>query len=324
MLIDNTARASDNANKLEHLPVSLFATIMGLSGLTIAWSISGWSFSAPVTFVMALVTSLIFVLISALYCKKMLNHPQAVLQELKHPIRINFFPAFSISLMLLSVVWKDYATLSVILWGLGTSVQLGLTLFVMSSWINHGHYTISHVNPSWFIPVVGNIIVPLSGVPLAFYELSWFFFSIGIVFWVILFTVVFYRLFFHEQLPPKLFPMLFILLAPPTVGFVSYTNLNGEVDNFARILYYIGVFLAILLSINVVKFTRLPFFLTSWAYSFPLASLTIATIKMSHLTQNSGLMKVGQLLLVATSVIIAWLVLNTIKAIKANKICVPE
>jgi len=315
---------SEQVSKLEHFPVSLFAVIMGLCGLTIAWSTSGWSFSAPVTLVMALVTSLVFLLICVLYFKKILGHKQAVIQELKHPVRINFFPAFSISLMLLSVVWKDYSSLSLILWAMGTIAQFSLTLFVMSSWINHSHYTISHVNPSWFIPVVGNIIVPISGVHLGFYELSWFFFSIGIVFWGILFTVVFYRLFFHEQLPPKLFPMLFILLAPPTVGFVSYTNLIGGLDNFARILYYIGLFLAILLTINIVKFARLPFFLTSWAYSFPLASLTIATIKLSHLTHNSGLMIFGQWLLFGVTVLIAWLVLNTIKAIKADKICVPE
>jgi tellurite resistance protein len=324
MSITKVVEPAVNSDKLEHFPVSLFAVIMGLSGLTIAWGVSGWSFASSITFVMALSTSLIFLVISALYLKKIFTHKHAVLQELKHPVRINFFPAFSISLMLLSVVWKDYSTLSLILWGLGTIAQFCLTLFVMSSWINHSHYTISHVNPSWFIPVVGNIIVPISGVPLGFHELSWFFFSIGIVFWVILFTVVFYRLFFHEQLPPKLFPMLFILLAPPTVGFVSYTNLIGGIDNFARILYYIGLFLAILLAINIVKFSRLPFFLTSWAYSFPLASLTIATIKMSHLTHNSVLFVFGKLLLVGVTVLIAWLVLNTVKAIKADKICIPE
>lgn len=48
--------------------------------------------------------------------------------------------------------------------------------------------------PAWFIPVVGNIIVPLAGVRFAPAEVSWFFFSIGLVFWIVLLAIVMYRL----------------------------------------------------------------------------------------------------------------------------------
>jgi tellurite resistance protein len=37
-----------------------------------------------------------------------------------------------------------------------------------------------------------------------------------------------YCLFFHELLPARMTPVLFILLAPPSVGFVSYSSLSGE------------------------------------------------------------------------------------------------
>ena len=43
-------------------------------------------------------------------------------------------------------------------------------------------------NP-WFIPVVGNIIVPIAGVDDAPAEVSWFFFSFGLIFWIALFTL---------------------------------------------------------------------------------------------------------------------------------------
>ena len=102
------------------------------------------------------------------------------------------------------------------------------------------------MNPSWFIPIVGNILVPIAGVPLGYTDISWFFFSIGIVFWPVLLTIIFYRIIFHPALPGKLIPTFFILIAPPAVGFLSYMKLTGEMDNFARILYFSGLFFTLL------------------------------------------------------------------------------
>ena len=101
------------------------------------------------------------------------------------------------------------------------------------------------------------------------------------MFWIVLLTIVLYRLFFHEPLPVRLTPTLFILLAPPSVGFIAYIRLTGSVDAFGRILYYTALFLALLLASNAVRFLRSPFFISAWAYSFPLAALTIATLVMS-------------------------------------------
>ena len=194
----------------------------------------------------------------------------------------------------------------------------------MSSWIHHTHYSLSHANPSWFIPVVGNIIVPVTGSHLGYTEISWFFFSIGIVFWVILLTIVMYRLFFHDPLPARLTPMLFILLAPPSVGFVSYTNLIGGIDIFARVLYYIGLFLGILLFSNIIRFIKVPFFISSWAYSFPVAALTIATAKMAGFVPGLFFHVLKFLLLTLVSVLLLWLIIKTLKAIFNKDICLPE
>ena len=79
----------------------------------------------------------------------------------------------------------------------------------------------------------------------------------------------------------RLTPTLFILLAPPSVGFIAYLQLIGSLDAFARILYYTALFLSLLLASNALRFLRIPFFISAWAYSFPLAALTIATLVMS-------------------------------------------
>jgi tellurite resistance protein len=193
----------------------------------------------------------------------------------------------------------------------------------MSSWIHHTRYEIKHANPAWFIPVVGNIIVPVGGVTFAPAEISWFFFSIGLVFWLVLMTIVMYRLFFHEPLPERLTPTLFILIAPPAVGFLAWIRLNhGEIDAFARILYHAALFLTLLLASNAMRFFRLRFFLSTWAYSFPLAAMTIATLTMAQ--QDGLFMPLAVALLAVLSIVLALLTLRTAQGMLRGEICVPE
>ncbi|PJC88140.1 C4-dicarboxylate ABC transporter [Vibrio sp. HA2012] len=315
---------SVNESRLIHFHISFFATVMGLSGLTLAWKAAGQSILPGAYLVLGGFSSLVMLIITAIYLLKAIRYPDAVLSEARHPIRLNFFPAFSISLLLLSVVWEHFTPVSQGLWVTGSVIQLCLTIYVMSSWIHHTHYTLAHANPSWFIPVVGNIIVPITGSHLGYTEISWFFFSIGIVFWIILLTIVMYRLFFHEPLPARLTPMLFILLAPPSVGLVSYTSLVGEIDIFARVLYYIALFLGILLFSNIIRFMKVPFFISSWAYSFPVASLTIATTKMSGFIPGTFFSVLKYLLLALVSVLLFWLIIRTANAIVKKQICLPE
>ncbi|MFX4155809.1 C4-dicarboxylate ABC transporter, partial [Aliarcobacter butzleri] len=76
-------------------------------------------------------------------------------------------------------------------------------------------------NPAWFIPIVGNLIVPLAGVGIVDNTILYFYFSIGIFFWINLFAIILNRIIFHNQFAPKLKPTHFILIAPPAIGFIS-------------------------------------------------------------------------------------------------------
>jgi tellurite resistance protein len=199
-----------------------------------------------------------------------------------------------------------------------------LTLFVLSRWVAQTAFEVQHANPSWFIPVVGNILVPLAAVDHGLNEIAWFFFSIGLVFWLVLQTIVFNRMIFHHPLPAKLAPTFFILMAPPAVGFIAYVRLTGSVDGFARVLLYTGLFTALLLLALFRKFIGIKFFLSWWAYSFPMAALTIATMLMYRMTGFAFFAAVAWTLLVALTAIIAVLVARTLKAIASREICVED
>lgn len=313
--------------RLMYFPISIFAMIMGLSGLTIAYekaeNILAWTIQ-PSLFFLAL-TSLLFLLLALMYVAKFIRHPQAVKQEFKHPIKVHFFPAMSISLILLSIAYYDvHVTTSFWLWFVGAVWHLLLTLTIVTMWIQHTTFDIKHMNPSWFIPAVGNILVPVVGVQHASSEISWLFFSIGAGFWIILLVIFFNRIIFHHPMPEKLLPTLFILIAPPAVGFIAYIKLTGELDAFARMLYYFGLFTLMLLLVQLPLLTKVKFYLSWWAYSFPMAAITIASFLMFHLTQLVFYKWLGGVLLVILSVLILGLLIRTLMAIRRHEICVEE
>ncbi|MES9832909.1 MAG: SLAC1 anion channel family protein [Candidatus Thiodiazotropha sp. DIVDIV] len=313
--------------RLAHFPISFFAMVMGLAGLCIAWEKAQAGFQLPFRIEMALIpfTVLVFIILVVLYGMKLMRHPSQVVKELNHPVKLNFFPAVSISLILISItLLQTQPSISYLLWSIGSALHLGFTLYVMNIWIHHDKFEIHHINPAWFIPVVGNVLVPVAGTAHGHYEISWFFFSIGIVFWMVLFTIIIYRVLFHNPLPDKLMPTFFILIAPPAVGFISYVKLNGGVDNFAHILYYSGLFLTLLLASMAIRFSRLQFFLSWWAYSFPLAAITIASLVMYETTSEIGFAIIGWLLLSVLTLVVTYLFYRTLKAVGGNKICIPE
>lgn len=309
--------------RLEHFPISFFGMAMGLFGLTLALRAGGWTAASAAT---GWVSLAVLILLGALYVAKAVRHPSAVAEEWNHPVRLAFFPAISISVLLLAAFLRDLAPgAAQVVWAVGAAVQGVLTLVVITAWISHRAFGPGQLSPAWFIPAVGNVVVPLAGAPLGHIEISWYFFSVGLVFWLVLLTLVFNRLIFHDPLPGKLRPTLVILVAPPAVAFLAWLQLNGgQIDATARILLDVAYFFTLLVAIQVPALLRLPFALSFWALSFPLAAVTIASFRFAEKTGSAVHSVIGQTLLAVLAVTIAGLLLRTIRAAMAREICQPE
>ncbi|MEJ2578285.1 MAG: SLAC1 anion channel family protein, partial [Kineosporiaceae bacterium] len=274
------APGSQPSAGLAHLPVGVFATVMGIGGTSLAWRWAVPTLHAPTAIADLLAwTALgVFILVSATYLTKVVRHPAAVRAEWRHPVALAFAPTSSIAVLLLATAfWEILPGLSAVLWWVGAAAQLILTLDVLRVWIADQRFQPQHVHPAWFIPVVGNLVVPLAGVRHAGVEVSWFFFSVGAVYWLALLAVVLNRLFVGGELPSALAPTLAVLIAPPAVGALSWHALGGTAhDPFGQILLNVAFFQALLLLTQVRQLARIPFAFPSWALSFPLAGLAAA------------------------------------------------
>lgn len=315
-------------SKLEHMPVSLFATVMGLAGLAIASEQASalWGWGPALGHALTTVSLLVYLFVAGFYGLKLMRYPAAVTQEFNHPIRLSFFPASSIGLILLAVSFLPMApNVSLYFWAIGGAGQLLFTLIILSNWMHHDRFQIQHSNPAWFIPIVGNILVPIAGVPLGYSEVSWFFFSIGLLMWLPLLAVLLNRFFFHPMMPAKLLPTLFIMIAPPAVGFLSWLTLHGgQLDDAGRLLYYFALFNTLLMLTQAKYFLAVPFALPWWAYSFPVAAITVATMHMYQLIGGTFYAVLSMVLYAGLVILLFVLVKNTIKAMRAGKVCAPE
>ena len=312
---------------LEHFPVQLFAIIMGLSGLSIVFAKAYHLVDMPywIYITMLSIDTVLFFGIFITYMFKWLIYPNAVKKEFYHPIKSSFMATISISFLLLSIAYYDFApTISILFWYIGTPLQLLFTLIIMRYWIGN-ELQVVHSNPAWFIPIVGNVLVPVVGVESAPIWVSIFFFALGLFFWLVLFTIFMYRIVFHHPLAKKLIPTLFILIAPPSVGFISYFRItNGSIDVMSMFLYFIALFTLFLLLFMIRMFDVKEFFISWWAYTFPLASITIATL-LIYMVLGTSLAYWGSIILIIlTTAVIGFVTYRTIQECKKEKICIAE
>lgn len=268
---------------VRYFPIALFASVMGVSGVAMSLKLTEniYNFNHLFSNIVAVLATILFLINAVILLYRFIFYFEDIKMDFNHPVKMNFYGTVSISLLLLGTLYIDFNEyLSLITWGLGAIIQAIITLIVLTKLIWHSSFKLPQFNPTWFIPIVGNIVVPLGGVYHVSSELNWIFFGIGITFSIIYMTLSFNRLFFHEPIPAPLMPSLFILLAPPGIGLVSYVKLTGNIDVFAHILYGFVFYLGLLFIIQFKRFFLSPFFVSWWAYLFPSAAVTNATIYM--------------------------------------------
>mgnify|MGYP002740021114 CR=1 FL=1 len=139
-----------------------------------------------------------------------------------------------------------------------------------------------------------------------------------------LFAVLFYRIIFHDQMPQKFIPTLFIVIAPPAMAFLDYVKLTGGFDATAKIMLYVTLFFALLILFMFKSFLRLKFFLSWWAFTFPTAAASIAFLRAFEFNGIKFFLFAGAAGFAILCIFIGIVGFYTVKAMRRGEICVPE
>lgn len=319
-----------NAPKLKFLYPGWYAVVMGLAGLSLAWHravpLMGDGAGAAAMVIGALAAA-VFVLLLVLTAWRGFSHAEAWAEDRRHPVRHTFIAALPIAALL--VATAAVATLGPSvpadgLWWVGSLSQLYVTVWVLARWWRGnqaGGLQWAGVTPALFIPIVGNVLAPLAGVPLGHVEWAAAQFGIGLMFWPLAMALIVSRVAIAGLWPERLRPTVFIFIAPPAVVGLASLQLGAPLV-LGWVLWGMALFSLLWAASQARLIAAQPFGLPHWGMSFPLAAFAALTLRLA---QPGGLMAVlGPLTLALASLVIAGLVLGTLRGLRNGSLLAPE
>lgn len=325
---------STPASPLRFLTLGWFAIVMGLSGLALAWHRAAGQLgeaALAIAIALAILAGAVFAMLLVLTALRALQHPKALREELGHPVRHAFVAAVPISALLLVALWVALVgpgTIVEFLWWLASLAQLAVTLWVLARWWKGnqpGGLAWASITPVLIVPIVGNVLVPLAGVPLGHLSSSAAQFGIGLLFWPAVLILLLARIAVAGLWPEPLMPTIFIGVAPPAVVGIGALQF-GAPPLLAWGAWGIALFFLLWALTQARRIVALPFGIPHWAMSFPLAAFAALTLRLAEPANGGG--PVASLLslfaLAATSVVIAGLALGTLRGLRRGSLLVPE
>jgi len=290
---------------------------MSIAGLSLSLKFASRQFGvgATVASLVGHAAVIVFLVLLIAYGMKVVRHPDAVLDEFRHPVAGHFFGTVSIAMLLLSAVMEHTdPRLAEAVWLLGSISAIALAFAVIHR-LFQGTLDAKHALPAWLISGVASLDIVVTGAQMPMpwaHELNIFALAIGTVLALVFFTLIVSRVIHHERLADNLVPSLMILVGPFEVGFLAYTNFTQRVDVFAAILFYFGLFLFFSLFLRVFR-RGIPFSTAWWAIGFPLAALSNAALRYAAAVQLWAISALSIVLLAFLSVVIAALSVRTLR-----------
>lgn len=355
------SKSTQAHSKLAHFPIMLFASVMGIGGLALAFKKASVAFGINADFIdlsanfaqnqmqnhhqnltnlseifecanviLGFASLMIFALLLGIYGLKIATHFAQFRAEATHQVKINFLSAIPIGALIIITFLGAFNDSESVLFALQIAfyvsafLQLILSIYVINFWFSNAMKR-HLLSPAWFIPIVGNLIVPLAGHSAKISpEFSLFFFAIGCFFWLILTALITSRLIFEESLESKFLPTLFIFIAPPSIFVVDFAALFGGHSTLSLVAYFVALFFMLLMISLAKAFTRISFALSWWAFTFPLCAFSIASFEvfLGFGTPLYALFGIFGLVLAIFAVL--FVAYKTLIAISKGKICVPE
>lgn len=272
---------------LAHMPVTVFASVMGVGALSLAWKRAAHLWELPIwpSHLILAIAAALYVLVLGAYLAKWMLHPKAARAELSHKMRMPFVPTITIATIVLATAAADLAPgIARVLWWAGALGHLLATALVLTAWSMRPDITSADITPAWLIPIVGNVVAPLAAPQVGDMDLAWFSFGVGIVFWGVFLTLIIERLLMHDTgIPAKLMPTYAVMVAPPAVALVAWSRLGHDSDDaFSRILLSVAWMFALLIGFQAKKLLAIPFALPYLAYTFPVAALAVASLLVAE------------------------------------------
>jgi C4-dicarboxylate transporter/malic acid transport protein len=332
---------------------------MGTSALSVALFALGEGTSAasalePAARVILVIAVLVGLLVLGATAARWLRHTPEALADLRHPVKGGMTATAAGALLTLAVAIGKVGPgllpeqlilpLVAVLAGVGALLALLIGWEFLAEVFTSRDAALAQMSGAWFVPPVVTIIVPLALIPLIvanpgaapdLLALSWAFLGMGAVLYLAVTATLFMRSISHPLPPAGLAPTLFIGMGPAgllgldmlrlsqvsvQVG-VAEESLLGAVLPMASMVWGFGFWWMVSAVIVLRRgYASLPFSLSWWGFTFPLAAWTIATIALARAWDSGLVTGVAWAATTVLAVLWAYVAARTIAGIRSGSI----
>ncbi len=309
---------------LARVPAGFFGAVLGIGGLANGWRVAQkvWGMPSVVADGLAILAVTVWVVVASLWGAKWLFAREAARAETCSPITGGFGGLVPFATMVAGLaVLGTSAPIGKAMMVLGVIGQIAFVpWFVGRLWM--GGRPSEATTPILYLPAVGgSFLVGMCAGTLGSPDGAALAFGIGLASWVGLEAVVLYRLMTGPELPPPLRPTLGIHLAVPSVACLSYL---AATDGAPGLPGYMLIGYALLQGLVLIRLARWataqPFGAHWWAFSFGVAALPLAALRLIERGIGGTIVPtLAPVLFVVANLVIAGLAALSIRSIAAGR-----
>jgi C4-dicarboxylate transporter/malic acid transport protein len=339
-----------------------YASVMGTGGLANAvyLFLGKIPFFKFVAEILVWFNIFLFIILIFPWFARWILHFDKLSEDLKHPMLGNFFATMPVGMLVLGanlyLVGQNIfsheliSIASLVFFICGSVLIIFFTIIILHYAYIREDLSVDHINFSWFITPVGNIVVPLLGGFIVVRYLSFnyttalfiaiidlVFYGIGFMLFIFIGAVVFGRFINHKLPHAQVSPTFWIILGPIGIGVVSlFINADSlqslgilsdttSLKILGTILWGFGFWAFLQTLMLTIKYWKedegIPFSMSWWAYIFPFAAYVLATFKISVFLKSQIIYWYGILLLI--SLFIMWLIVLIKTILSIEKLLLP-
>lgn len=283
------------------------------------------------------------VLVLGLTAARWVRFTAVAREDLRHPVRGGMTATASGALLTLAVAigrvgpgvvpepWIQPAVLGLVISGGLLALLIGWEF--LGEVFTSTDTALAQLSGAWFVPPVVTVIVPLALLPLIasnpplasdLIAVAWAFLGIGAVLYVVVTATLFLRSVSHPLPPAGLAPTLMIGMGPAgLIGLdivrvsqasvaagLAPQSLVSMALPAATMMWGFGLWWMVAALVVLRRgYARMPFSLSWWGFTFPLAAWTIATIVLGRTWESGLLSAIGWAATVA--LVLLWSVVFT-------------
>ncbi len=300
----------------------------------------------------------LFLFLFSIWAFKAVFHWTILIDELKHPVMAGFHSLMAAATIMVSINFSKlgsvlslghYQGISILFWVMGAVFEFILLTLTIYFLIINEKMNINFINGGWLVPPVAALLTPVAGLKLVEFIadfsiaesilwINYFFFGAGAFVFLLIAVALFGKTFFFERLDPKIFPSLWIILVPFSLMALSLSLFAKETGLFlpefknvligvsslvSPMLIGIGTWLLLLLIIltyHYLKKIELPYGVGWWAFIFPTASVSIASLNQADLFKQPFFAVLGLIVYLFLIAITLIVLLRTIKSFLIKKL----